>query len=122
MELDWRGRLILRKLEEGCTIREAAVAVGITRQAVLKRRSASADFAQDVAVARVAGRAEPTALLRLRLIHTKAAGHKQPAATSTTAHDRLNAHRTRRNQPQRSFDAAGSKIQRKRGRGDPGAS
>ena len=66
MELDWRGRLILRKLEEGCTIRESAAAVGITRQAVLKRKNASPDFADAVEAAREAGRDERTFRLWLR--------------------------------------------------------
>lgn len=58
MNFDWRGRVILRKLEEGCTIRESAAAVGITRQAVLKRKNSSPAFAQAVAAAREAGREE----------------------------------------------------------------
>ena len=66
MELDWRGRLILRKLEEGCTIRESAAAVGISRQAVLKRKNASPDFAQAVAAARETGKDERTFRLWLR--------------------------------------------------------
>jgi hypothetical protein len=66
MDLDWRGRLILRKLEEGCTIRESAAAVGITRQAVLKRKNSSADFAQAGAAAREVGKAERTFRLWLR--------------------------------------------------------
>lgn len=66
MELDWRGKLILRKLEEGCTIRESAAAVGITRQAVLKRQSVAPDFAQAVATAREVGRDERTFRLWLR--------------------------------------------------------
>jgi hypothetical protein len=66
MDLDWRGRLILRKLEEGCTIREAAAAVGISRQAVLKRQYVSPDFTQAVAAAREAGKAERTFRLWLR--------------------------------------------------------
>ena len=66
MNFDWRGRLILRKLAEGCTIRESAAAVGITRQAVLKRRDASPDFAQAVVAAREAGREERTFRLWLR--------------------------------------------------------
>ncbi len=66
MELDWHGKLILRKLEEGCTIRESAAAVGISRQAVLKRKNASPDFAQAVAAAREAGKAERTFRLWLR--------------------------------------------------------
>ncbi len=66
MELDWRGRIILRKLEEGCTIRESAAAAGITRQAVLKRQNISPDFAQAVAAARETGRDERTFRLWLR--------------------------------------------------------
>lgn len=66
MELDWRGRVILRKLEEGCTIRESAAAVGITRQAVLKRKSASTAFAQAVTEAREIGKDERTFRLWLR--------------------------------------------------------
>ncbi len=66
MDLDWRGKIILRKLEEGCTIRESAAAVGITRQAVLKRKNASPAFAQAVAVAREVGKAERTFRLWLR--------------------------------------------------------
>lgn len=66
MELDWRGRVILRKLEEGCTIRESAAAVGISRQAVMKRKNVSPDFAQAVAVAREAGKDERTFRLWLR--------------------------------------------------------
>ncbi|KAB2639799.1 MAG: hypothetical protein DVB25_04950 [Verrucomicrobia bacterium] len=66
MELDWRGRMILRKLEEGCTIRESAAAVGISRQAVLKRQNVSPDFAQAVVAARETGKAERTFRLWLR--------------------------------------------------------
>jgi len=43
------------KLEEGCTIRESAAEVGITRQAVLKRKNSSPGLAQAIAVAREAG-------------------------------------------------------------------
>ena len=66
MNLDWRGRLILRKLEEGCTIRESAAAVGISRQAVLKRQNVSPEFAQAVAAAREVGKEERTYRLWLR--------------------------------------------------------
>lgn len=66
MELDWRGRIILQKLKEGCTIRESAAAVGITRQAVLKRKNASPSFAQAVAEARETGKEERTYRLWLR--------------------------------------------------------
>ena len=58
--------MILRKLEEGCTIRESAAAVGISRQAVLKRKNVSQDFAQAVAAARETGKDERTFRLWLR--------------------------------------------------------
>ncbi len=58
MEFDWRGRVILSKLAEGCTIQEAASAAGITKQAVLKRRNASRDFAAAVTEARETGKEE----------------------------------------------------------------
>ena len=66
MNFDWRGRQILRKLEAGDTIREAAAAVGITRQAVLKRRNSSNEFAQAIMAAREAGQGERTFRLWLR--------------------------------------------------------
>ena len=58
--------MILRKLEEGCTIRESAAAVGISWQAVLKRKNVSPDFAQAVAAARETGKDERTFRLWLR--------------------------------------------------------
>lgn len=66
MEFDWKGLVILCKLREGCTIREAAAAVGITRQAVLKRKNASPEFADAFALARETGREERTYRLWLR--------------------------------------------------------
>ncbi len=57
-DLDWRGRVILTKLSEGCTFRESAAAAGISRQALLKRKNVSPDFAQAVALAREAGKDE----------------------------------------------------------------
>ena len=66
MNFDWRSRLILRKLEAGDTIREVAMAVGITRQAILKRRSASPEFNAAVEAAREIGKAERTFRLWLR--------------------------------------------------------
>ena len=66
MNFDWRGRLILRKLEEGCTIRESAAAVGITRQAVMKRKIASPDFSNAVSAAREIGKKERTFRMWLR--------------------------------------------------------
>jgi hypothetical protein len=66
MKLDWRGRIILWKLEKGCTIRESAAAVGITRQAVLKRQNSSPDFATAVAAALETGKDGRTFRLWLR--------------------------------------------------------
>lgn len=66
MTFDWRGQVILTKLGEGCTIRESADAAGISRQAVLKRKNVSPDFAQAVATAREVGRDERTFRLWLR--------------------------------------------------------
>lgn len=60
MNFDWRGKVILTKLSEGCTLRESAEAAGISRQAVLKRVNASPEFAQAVAAAREAGKDERT--------------------------------------------------------------
>jgi len=60
MNFDWRGKLILVKLAEGATYREAAVAVGMTRQGVLWRRGASPDFDQAVLVARAEGKSKRT--------------------------------------------------------------
>jgi hypothetical protein len=56
--MDWKARLILAKISEGLVFREVALAVGISRQAVLKRMKKSAEFAHAVAVARDAGKAE----------------------------------------------------------------
>ncbi len=66
MNFDWRGRVILAKLTEGCTIRKAGNAACITKQAILKRRATSPDFAETVAAARDAGKAERTYRLWLR--------------------------------------------------------
>jgi hypothetical protein len=63
---DWRGRLILRKLEEGCLMREAAEAAGITRRAVLKRMHRHEWFAEAVLAARAVGAPERTYRLWLR--------------------------------------------------------
>jgi hypothetical protein len=66
MEFDWRGSVILMKLREGCTLREAALAAGITRQSVLKRQNASLEFREAVTAAREAGKEERTFRLWLR--------------------------------------------------------
>lgn len=66
MDFDWRGRVILDKLAEGCTYAEAAESAGITKRAVFKRRAASAEFAEAITVAREAGEKERTFRLWLR--------------------------------------------------------
>jgi len=65
-ELDWRHRLILRRLCEGGTHVEAAAAAGMTRQALWKRMQASPDFALAVAAARETGKNERSFRLWLR--------------------------------------------------------
>jgi hypothetical protein len=52
---DWRGRLILSKLEEGCTLKESATAAGMTRQGVWWRCGICPEFAQAVVAARQVG-------------------------------------------------------------------
>jgi hypothetical protein len=58
METDWRGRVILEKLREGCLYREAGAAAGITKRAVFLRMAAHPDFRQAVVEAREAGAEE----------------------------------------------------------------
>ena len=65
MDFDWRARLILKKFEEGCTLREAAAAAGISRQAVLQR-SKRPEFRAAVVAARETGNEERTYRLWLR--------------------------------------------------------
>ena len=60
MNLDWKGQVILMKLAEGCIVREAAAAAGITKQAVTKRIKTSPEFAAAVVAAREQGREEWT--------------------------------------------------------------
>ena len=48
-DFDWRGLVILEKLREGCLVREAAEAAGITRRAVLKHAYRSPVFGEAVA-------------------------------------------------------------------------
>lgn len=57
MDFDWRARLILTKFEEGCTLREAAAAAGISRQAVLQRMKRP-EFRAAVVEAREKGKDE----------------------------------------------------------------
>jgi hypothetical protein len=51
---DWRGRVILQTFAEGGTLREAAAAAGISRQAVLQRMKRPA-FLAAVQAARAVG-------------------------------------------------------------------
>jgi hypothetical protein len=60
METDWRAKVVIGKLAEGCTLREAALAAGISRQAVLYRRKASSEFRAACEAAREQGREEWT--------------------------------------------------------------
>lgn len=57
-QFDWRGRVILEKLREGCIYREAAAAAGMTKQGVLWRMAHAPDFRQAVEAAREAGALE----------------------------------------------------------------
>jgi hypothetical protein len=66
MEFDWRGKVILTKLAEGCTVTEAATAAGMTRQGVEWRWGASPEFAAAVAAARETGKEERRYRLWLR--------------------------------------------------------
>lgn len=66
MHYDWRAQITLQKLEEGCTMREAATAAGVTRQAIHKRQKLSPEFCEAVAAAREVGEAERKYRLWLR--------------------------------------------------------
>jgi len=66
MNFDWRGRLILRWLAEGVTMKEAATAAGMTRQGIYWRCGVSPDFALAVTEARETGKDERTFRLWLR--------------------------------------------------------
>ncbi|NQX03077.1 hypothetical protein HQ447_20645 [bacterium] len=66
MELDWKARVILDKLANGCLYREAAAAAGMSRRGVLKRRVASPAFDVAVLAARETGKDERTYRLWLR--------------------------------------------------------
>ena len=55
MEFDWRARVILEKLREGCIVREAAHAAGITKRAVNLRMATHPDFREAVLAAREVG-------------------------------------------------------------------
>lgn len=66
MVLDWKARVILTKLIEGCTSREAAAAAGLTKQGVWKRARSNPEFAQAIIEAREAGKEERTFRMWLR--------------------------------------------------------
>lgn len=65
--MDWRGRIILSKLSEGCLVAEAATAAGIHRQTIWRWVKCSPEFAQSVIEARKTGEKERT--YRLWLNH-----------------------------------------------------
>jgi hypothetical protein len=54
-KIDWRGRVIIQKFAEGCLLREAAEAGGLTRQAVWWRIKTCPAFAEAVGAAKNAG-------------------------------------------------------------------
>ena len=64
--MTWQHRLILTKLREGCTSREAAATAGIHRQSFWRWVNGSQEFAAEVAQAREVGREERTFRLWLR--------------------------------------------------------
>ena len=66
MDFDWKGRVILEKLAEGCTLREAAAAAGVSRIAVWYRCDASPAFREAYLAARETGKDERTFRLWLR--------------------------------------------------------
>jgi len=65
--MNWQHHVILSKLSEGQTVREASLAVGVHRQTFWRWLKASPDFAQAVVAARETGKAERTFRLWLRL-------------------------------------------------------
>jgi len=64
--MDWRHQVIIAKLAEGCLMREAASAAGISRQALLKRMNVSPEFKDAVTAARETGKEERTYRMWLR--------------------------------------------------------
>ena len=64
--MDYRHRLIVAKLREGCTYAQAAAAAGIHRQSLWRWVTGSPEFAAAIAAAREAGEAERTYRLWLR--------------------------------------------------------
>ena len=66
MRTDWRHRVVVAKIAEGCTYVEAATAAGVSRISVWMWCQASPDFHEAVATAREAGKKERTFRLWLR--------------------------------------------------------
>lgn len=64
--MDWRHRVILAKLAEGCTYAEAAGAADVSRITVWNWSQASPDFREAVAGARETGKQERDYRLWLR--------------------------------------------------------
>jgi len=64
--MKWQHHLILSKLAEGQTVREASLAAGVHRQTYWRWSNASPEFAQAVTAAREVGRVERTFRLWLR--------------------------------------------------------
>lgn len=58
MNLHWRYRLVLLRLEEGYTLEQAANSVDISRQAIWKRMKSYPEFAKAVVAAREVGKNE----------------------------------------------------------------
>jgi len=63
---DWRGRIILQRLAEGCTFSEAAAAASLSREALWKRTQVSPEFSAAVDAAREQGMQERIYRLWLR--------------------------------------------------------
>lgn len=58
MNLHWRYRLVLLRVEEGYTLEQAANSVDISRQAIWKRMKSYPEFAKAVVAAREVGKNE----------------------------------------------------------------
>ena len=66
MTFDWRANVILEKLREGCIVREAAAAAGISKRAVHLRMASNPAFREAVMAAREVGADERRFRLWLR--------------------------------------------------------
>ena len=64
--MNWQHRVILAKLSEGQTVREASLAVGVHRQTFWRWLKSSPEFAEAVSSARETGKGERTFRLWLR--------------------------------------------------------